>query len=126
MPEVQPNQSWIDFSDLVRFLSHGVVGECRSKPSSSSTHRLRKRTEPSHRAKVPGNTTEEIVASENLIAPQSRQGNCDPVFTDCTGHNVGVEAIHRRLIHALQCFVDPIQSSTVTDRTFVVTHAEAS
>jgi hypothetical protein len=38
MPEVQSNQSWIDFSDLMRFLSDGIVGECRSKPSSGSTH----------------------------------------------------------------------------------------
>ena len=46
------------------------------------------------------------------------------MFADCAGHNIGVEAIHRGLIHAFQSFADPIQSSTVADLTFVMTHAE--
>src|ERR1700686_5005116 len=125
MSKVHTDQSRVYFRDLVGFLSDGFVAKYCGKPSRGCTHRFRQWTEQGHGMIVSGDTVEEIVASKNLIPAQSGKPNHNPSFTDCPRDNIRIKTVHGRLIHRVQRFTDPVQSSVIGDLTVVIGNVKA-
>src|ERR1700686_5618547 len=125
MSKVQADQSRIYFRDLAGFLSDGFIAKNGGKPSCCSPYRRRQWTEPSHGVIVSWHTVEQIVASKHLIPAQSGKPNHNPSFTDCPRDNIRIKTVHGRLIHRVQRFTDPVQSSVIGDLTVVIGNVKA-